>query len=114
MKVIIAGIRRLTNYAAVLRAVEQSGFTITEVVSGCATGADTLGERWAKENHIPVKKFQADWDAHGKAAGPIRNRQMAAYGEALIAIWDEMSPGTRNMISEAKKRGLPTYVHLVG
>ncbi len=69
-------------------------------------GADALGERWAKENDIPVKVFPANWDKHGKAAGPIRNKQMAAYGEMLIAFWDGKSSGTGNMISLAEPYNL--------
>lgn len=114
MKVIIAGIRTLENYEAVKAAVRKSGFEIEEVVSGCANGADKLGEKWAFENGLPIKRFPADWDRNGKAAGPIRNRKMAEYADALIAIWDDMSPGTRNMIHEARKRGLKVHVHIVG
>jgi hypothetical protein len=50
---------------------------VTEVVSGVDAGADEFGEKWAKINNIPVKIFKADWKTHGRAAGPIRNKQMA-------------------------------------
>ena len=43
--------------------------------------------------------------AHDKAAGPIRNRQMAEYADYLIAFWDGESRGTRNMIETMKKLG---------
>jgi hypothetical protein len=77
--VIIAGCRDIYDYEAVRRAVENSGFQVTEVVSGCATGVDTLGERWAEENGVPVKRFPADWNKYGKAAGGMRNGDMAVY-----------------------------------
>jgi hypothetical protein len=54
--------------------------------------------------------FPADWKTHGKAAGPIRNRQMAKNAEALIALWDGNSRGTKNMIETATKLGLKVYV----
>jgi predicted Rossmann fold nucleotide-binding protein DprA/Smf involved in DNA uptake len=113
MKTIIAGCRDVNDYNAVVEAVRDSEFQITEVVSGKAAGVDTLGERWAQENGIPVKEFPADWDRYGKRAGPIRNRQMAEYAEALIAVWDEKSAGTMNMISIAMDLGLLVYVHPV-
>lgn len=60
MKVIIAGGRDITNYSYVEDATVKSGFRITEVVQGCARGADTLGEMWAKANSIHIKKFPTD------------------------------------------------------
>jgi hypothetical protein len=110
MKVIIAGSRTITNYSLVVEAVKKSGFEITEVVSGGAGGVDRLGEEWAFEHKVPVKKFPADWKKHGKAAGMIRNKQMVEYSDALIAIWDSQSPGTANTIKNAKKKGIKLYV----
>lgn len=93
-------------------AVIASGFQITEVVSGRATGVDRLGEYWAAIAGKPVKHFPADWSL-GRAAGHIRNGQMASYADALIAVWDGQSPGTRNMIETARKRGLKVYVRFL-
>ncbi|HWB02748.1 MAG TPA: DUF2493 domain-containing protein [Verrucomicrobiales bacterium] len=86
MKVIIAGPRDFHDYDTVARAVTDSGFEITEVVSGKAPGVDTLGERWAAEHGKAVKEFPADWQKYGRAAGPIRNAQMADYADALVAV----------------------------
>lgn len=111
LRVIIAGSRTLEHPLLVRRAVRESKFKITEVVSGCAPeGADKFGERWAKQNNILVKQFPADWLTHGKAAGMLRNVQMADYADALIAIWDGESVGTRNMIGEMGKRQKPVFV----
>lgn len=113
MRTIIAGSRGITNLLWVPVAVVRSGFTITEVVSGKARGADSLGEQWAKIQGIPVKEFPAYWEDQGRAAGYIRNARMALYAEALIALWDGKSPGTRSMISLAREAGLQVYVQLV-
>lgn len=110
MKVIIAGSRDINDYSLVEEAIEDSQYTISEVVSGKAKGVDYLGEVYAKRKHIPVKDFPADWDTYGKAGGPIRNEQMAKYADALIAIWDGESKGTKNMIDAAKKAGIYVYV----
>jgi hypothetical protein len=112
MKVIIAGSRTITNPYVVGSAVAASGFEITEVVSGGARGIDWLGELWAKLSAKPCTVFPADWETHGKRAGVIRNKQMADYADALIAIWDGKSPGTKNMIEEAKKLGLKVYIYI--
>lgn len=113
MKVIVAGSRNITAFSTVQAAIEASCFEITEVVSGAAKGVDTLGEQWARENGVQIKRFPADWTKNGRAAGPIRNRQMAEYAEALIAIWDGVSRGTENMIEEARKRNLQVFVFIV-
>jgi hypothetical protein len=67
------------------------------------TGADLLGEEWAFERRHPYVVFHADWDRHGKAAGPIRNEEMAKVAQAAALFWDGQSPGTKNMIQLAKK-----------
>jgi hypothetical protein len=113
MKVIIAGGRDFTNYALVEDAIKCSAFEITQVVSGKAKGVDTLGEVWALANSIPVEAFPADWSQHGRAAGPIRNREMAEYADALIAIWDGESKGTANMIQQARNKRLNVFIYLV-
>ena len=113
MNVIIAGGRDFTNYALVEEAIKRSAFEITQVVSGNAKGVDTLGEVWALAHNVPVEAFPADWSQHGRAAGPIRNRQMAEYADALIAIWDGKSKGTANMIQQARNKKLNVFIYLV-
>lgn len=113
MKTIIAGSREGADLLDVQEAVNASGFTITEVVSGVARGVDSLGEEWAAMNGIQVQRFPADWDGLGRAAGFIRNGQMAAYAGALVAIWDGRSPGTRHMIRTAEDRGLKVHVYII-
>lgn len=110
MKVIIAGGRDCWNAELVIKAIAASRFHIDEVVCGKAAGVDTLGERWAQWAGLPVAEFPADWDQYGKAAGPIRNKQMAVYADALIAVWDEKSRGTANMIKTMDSLGKPFYV----
>jgi hypothetical protein len=114
MKVIIAGSRHLAHLDLVIDAVSKCFFDITEVVCGGAPGIDTLGKYWAFQNNIPVKYFHAEWHKYGKAAGPIRNEEMAQYADALIAIWDGKSKGTKNMIDLANEYKLRTYIAIVG
>jgi hypothetical protein len=113
MKVIIAGSRKGVKYTDVLDAIRLSGYSITEVVSGGAAGADTFGEVWAGVNRKPIKTFyveDADWDKN-MAAGKLRNTRMADYADALIAVWFSKSGGTADMIAKMKSRGKPVYVH---
>ena len=110
MKVIIAGSRTISDRESVEAAIKASGFEITEVVCGMARGVDTEGFNWAKDNNIPVKEFHADWEKYGRAAGPIRNKQMAEYADALIAFWDGKSRGTKHMIDLAKRANLKVRI----
>lgn len=112
MKVVIAGSRNFTNYALMCDVMSRlpSELEITEVVSGCARGADKLGERWAAEHNIPVKCFPADWETYGKKAGPIRNQQMADYADVLVAFPLKGSIGTKDMIYKAMKAHMRVFV----
>lgn len=85
-------------------------FNFTELIHGGARGADTLAMLWAEKNEIPVRCFPADWDKYGKKAGYIRNKQMAEYGEILIAFWDGQSKGTRMMIELAKEHNVNVII----
>lgn len=113
MKVIIAGSRDITDYNILLEAVREARFSITEVVCGKARGVDTLGENLALRNDLKIKYFIPDWDGIGRSAGHVRNRQMGDYADALIAIWDGKSKGTKGMIDYAKKKGLKVYIKIV-
>ena len=111
-KVIIAGSRDFDDYDYLTQKVEHCMRHVSrfEVVSGGARGADQLGERYAKEQDLPLKIFPAEWDAHGKAAGYRRNREMAAYADAVIAFWDGYSRGTWHMIKFGMKQGLSVWI----
>ena len=126
MKVIVAGSRSIKDYALVAKAIEGVDIQITELVSGTAKGVDQLGERWATENQVPIKKFPADWknlDAVGAIikngyygeynakAGFDRNKQMAEYADALVAVWDGKSRGTKSMIELARSNDLKVFVY---
>ncbi len=110
MKLIIAGGRDYQftpNDYLRLRKVVTNLVHVTEVVSGGASGADECGEVWAAAVGIPVKFFKPDWDRHGKAAGPIRNREMAAYADAAVLF--PGGKGTDSMYLEAKKANLRIF-----
>lgn len=111
MKVIVAGGRDVTDLLVVSLAIQDSCFQITELVSGGAKGVDDLGELWARTYQVPIRRFPADWNTHGRAAGPIRNKQMAEYADALILI-PTGGPGSRSMLSiwQAIKPSKPYFV----
>ena len=114
-KVIIAGPRDFNDYfflyekcAHLLQNYKPQDL---QIVSGGAKGVDALGERFAEEMGIDVKQFPADWSI-GLKAGPIRNRQMAQYADALIAFQPKecKTKGTVNMMNTARELGLKVKV----
>ena len=116
MKCIIAGSRSITDYKILQDEVKKSGFDITEIVSGNASGVDKLGEQYAREHKILLKVMPAKWGKHGRSAGHIRNREMAEYvGKegGLILIYDGKSPGSTSMLNIAKSLGLKIHVRIV-
>jgi hypothetical protein len=114
MKVIIAGSRTFDCYEILRDIMDEmileTGIVPDEIVSGTATGADTLGEQYARELGIPIKRFPADWNTHGKKAGHLRNIEMADYGDMLMAFWDGESKGTEQMIKYSRSIGLKVKV----
>lgn len=112
MRTIIAGSRDITSPFIVGQAIKACGWTPTVVISGAARGVDRLGEDWAKIHNVPIERFPAEWSRLGKSAGYIRNQKMAEEADALIAIWDGVSKGTKHMIDIATAKGLKIYVHV--
>lgn len=122
MKIIIAGSRTITNKNLVF-ATFFEGLTYfvntgcklplgdTIIVSGHAKGVDKLGEDLAKLIGAKIVQMIPAWDIFGKKAGYIRNERMADYADALIAVWDGKSKGTKHMIDIAKKKGLKVFVY---
>jgi len=80
------------------------------IVSGKARGADQLGEQYAMSRSFQIESYPAEWDQYGKRAGYIRNEQMAQNADALVALWDGQSRGTKHMIDIAGQHFLPTRI----
>lgn len=113
-KVIVAGCRDFADYELLK---EKCDFYLQNkkpenivIVSGHASGADALGEKYAQERGFQLETYPANWKVHGRAAGPIRNAKMASVAHALISFWDGKSRGTKNMIDTAKNHNLKVAV----
>jgi len=103
MKVAVIGSRSFNDYDLVEETLKK--YEISLLVSGGAKGADSLGERYAKENKIPTMIFLPDWKKHGRAAGMIRNTDIVEEAEIVIAFWDGISKGSKDSILKADKLG---------
>lgn len=111
-RVIVAGSRGFLDYPYCSQILDRC-FSKTKpdsIVCGMASGADSLGLRYAVDHQIAVDKFPADWQQFGKSAGYKRNVQMAENAEALVAFWDGESRGTMHMINIAREHGLKVII----
>ena len=114
VKLIIAGSRGITNYHSVEYAFKNSPYTamsISEIVCGCAKGIDTLGKEFAYKKGMKVSLWKPDWDRYGKQAGIIRNKEMGNHADALLAIWDGESSGTKHMIEYMYQLGKQVFIY---
>ena len=80
------------------------------IIEGGASGVDRIAGEYARDHNISLKIFKADWNKYGRAAGPIRNEEMAKHGTHLLAFWDGKSRGTKNMIETARLYGLTVII----
>ena len=111
MKLIVAGSRHFDEdevYAEIVK-WRLKNIYLTEIVSGGCRGVDKAGEGYADFYSLPMKQFLAEWDKHGKAAGPIRNKQMAKYADGLLLIWNGKSRGSASMKREMEQLKKPVY-----
>lgn len=111
IRVIVAGSRRFNDYPLLSAKLDHllQHHSEVEIVSGAASRADMLGERYALERGHPVKRFPANWSL-GKRTGPIRNGKMVDYATHLVAFWNGWSRDTKNMIEQAQDKGLQVRV----
>lgn len=122
MRVLVCGGRDYNDYSLVKdflddvhRVTEDDG--ITDIIHGCATGADSLGARWCRENkthngnYIREHRYKAKWGVYGKAAGPLRNQKMLKEGNPDLVVAfpranGEWGEGTLDMIGRAERAGV--------
>ena len=114
-RVVIAGCRDYNNYEEAKQYIDYCLSDIRKendiiILSGCAKGADALGERYAEENGFKIEKHPADWAKFGRSAGPERNEQMAKLCDYVICFWDGKSCGTKSMIELARKYNKPIKI----
>ena len=112
MKVIIAGSRAFNDYPKLKKKLDSilKNQKVITIISGTASGADRLGERYADENHHKLEKYPAMWDIFGKSAGYKRNEEMANIADSCVVFWDGESRGSKHMIDTAHKYNLKVRV----
>lgn len=122
-RIIVCGSRTFNDYVYLRKCLDDfiksnPGYRIT-IVSGTAAGADKLGEQYALNKYLLLKRFPAKWNVYGKSAGYIRNAEMLDYAMSddaepfVMAFWDGESHGTKQMIKLAKSKNVKTIIHKI-
>lgn len=104
MKVAIVGSRGFDDYELLIEKIDEirNMYGISQIISGGANGADTLGEKYAREYEIPMWVIYPDWNI-GRHAGMLRNTDIVANADIVVAFWDGSSAGTKDSIRKAKR-----------
>jgi YspA, cpYpsA-related SLOG family len=121
MRILVTGSRDWPYPEAVYRELSQAslnarvaGEIVTIVDGACPTGADSHAHKWTElvyATEVNSERHPADWNAEGRAAGPLRNQRMVALGADLcIAFRLNGSRGTTDCIQRAKAAGIPCRV----
>ncbi|MBK9767448.1 MAG: DUF2493 domain-containing protein [Chloracidobacterium sp.] len=110
MKMMISGSRTIDSYELLDTAVTESGWEPTEILSGGASGVDTLAEQYAEQHGLPVTVFRPNWALHKRGAGHRRNEEMVIACDVLVALWDGNSRGTAQAVEFARRQGKDVHV----
>lgn len=117
MRIAIGGTRSYEDYISFSKIVDacisQMGADDITILSGGCKGVDRLAEIYAIEHAYTLEVFPARWETYGKAAGPVRNKQMASSADCVIVFWDGISRGTASLISCSKKLGKPVFIYSI-
>jgi hypothetical protein len=104
MKVLVTGSRSWDDRDLLESTLDGYRSEMTELIEGCAKGADQMAEAWAVSRGVSLHHFPADWKRKHRAAGPVRNREMLKHGPDLPDL--ESSKGTADMVRIARHNGI--------
>lgn len=120
IRILVTGHRDLANQKLVDQTLDgvldslllaKDGDNDITLIHGGAKGADTLAANWAAGLSIHCERYNAQWNAYGKAAGPLRNQQMVDSGaDVVVAFLKAGSRGTADCLKRAIKAGIPQVV----
>lgn len=111
-RILVTGSRHYKDVSRIFAALDDHVADGDTVVHGGARGADSIAAEYCRRYNIEQEVHEPDWDAYGRAAGPIRNAEMLSSGiDKVLAFLDDTAcRGTFGTIREAKKRSIETVV----
>lgn len=107
-RILVCGGRDYNDRETVFATLDEFHRTrpIGMLIYGMAPGADRIGSEWAIRRGVSLNGFRADWQRHGRAAGPIRNQEMLDKGRPHVVIAFPGGRGTADMIRRARAAGV--------
>lgn len=114
-RVLVCGGRDYDNRERVRRTLDaaleaaQSAGKVVVIIHGNARGADLLADQYAREKSLRVIPFPADWETHGRRAGPIRNIKMLTESLPHVIIAFKGGSGTAHMVKIGREAGVPVH-----
>lgn len=108
MRALVCGGRDYSDRRSLYGALDKlhSDHLITALIAGGARGADSLAADWAGMRSIPATIYNADWEAHGRKAGPIRNQRMLDDGKPDLVVAFPGGKGTADLVARAERAGV--------
>lgn len=106
MRVAVIGSRNLTVKDLGVYLPED----VTEIVSGGAKGIDSCAREYALAHGIKLTEFLPEYSRYGRSAPIKRNITIIENADLVLAFWDGSSRGTKFVIDECKKRGIPVKI----
>lgn len=108
VRLLVCGGRDYTDKAKIYNVLDilHEDYDVDVLIDGAARGADSFASQWAKDRGIENLRFPADWKAHGRCAGPKRNRRMLEEGTPGMFVAFGGGRGTQNMIEQAQDWGI--------
>lgn len=117
-RLLVTGSRHWTDRAIIGRALLDVWLEFDRpadmvlVHGDCPTGADRIAKDLWELQGLPTEPHPADWDRHGRAAGPIRNQHMVDLGaDVVLAFPLRESRGTRGCIKAAQAADLNVRIY---
>lgn len=112
MNVLVCGSRVIEDRSVVYDALDNAPWEPETIVHGDARGVDSIADRYARSRNIdrdvhPIPEWV--WEEVGATAGPMRNGYMVEQSDAVVAIWDGESTGTKDTLKQAETAGCPIY-----
>lgn len=118
VRIAVVGTRSFRDYGRFCRELgacieamcQERGSRNVVLVSGGAEGPDQMARRYAAERRLRLIEYTPNWQAHGKGAAFIRNKQIVNAAHALVAFWDGLSRGTAHTLDCARQRDIAVHI----
>lgn len=114
IKLLVTGSRSITDTARVCRFLDTVRAELApaelHLLHGGAQGVDFIAGQWARTHGLRCTMRRPNFrlyprDRHRNKAYGVRDVEMVAEADRVVAVWDGKSPGTRLTMDEAIRRG---------